>query len=307
MRALHIVLLRCVPQVKLLQGGANPFKATLGPSDELRVSYINAWKTTGASGELIDTTTLELLPDRIPVDLADSISVELPMWAFRPIPGASTEPGSLRYRADLVLTASRTSFGGKRKLLSTPRRLSKLIEASAAADDTARALLAAPAAAAPAAVAASAPGSCATNSRPQQQCPTGWDKATKQFLPKALATTPVVNAAAVSTRKGASNRKGPSHIPGTVSALMSRNKAAAGVAAKSVSTAAVLSAGGACAGGLDGFGTTKPHKASLHNLVGFLRIALQCMLEPSTLCSATCTPAVPQALFQHMTYVALHV
>jgi hypothetical protein len=243
-------------QVKLLQGGANPFKASLGPSDELRVSYINTWRTTSTNGELIDTTTLELLPDRIPVDLADSISVELPMWAFRPIPGASSDPGSHRYRADMVLTASRTSFGGKRKLLSSPRRLSKLIDSPAAAADvdTARALLAvAPAATGPAVVPvgalASAAGSCATNSRPKQQCPAGWDKATKQFLPQAPATTPALKAAAVRTSKGASTRKGPSHIPGTVSALMARTKAAAGVAAKSVSTAAVATAaGGACAG-----------------------------------------------------------
>lgn len=37
-----------------------------------------------------------MLPDRIPVDLAASISVELPMWAFRRIPGVADEPGALR-------------------------------------------------------------------------------------------------------------------------------------------------------------------------------------------------------------------
>jgi hypothetical protein len=40
--------------------------------------------------------TQQMLPDRIPVDLADSISVELPMWAFRRIPGVADEPGALR-------------------------------------------------------------------------------------------------------------------------------------------------------------------------------------------------------------------
>lgn len=38
----------------------------------------------------------QMLPDRIPVDLAASISVELPMWAFRRIPGVADEPGALR-------------------------------------------------------------------------------------------------------------------------------------------------------------------------------------------------------------------
>jgi hypothetical protein len=79
-------------QVKLLQGGANPFATTLGPQDELRVSYVNTFKQQGAGL----ATTLELLPDRIPVDLATSISVELPMWAFRRIQGVADESGAFK-------------------------------------------------------------------------------------------------------------------------------------------------------------------------------------------------------------------
>lgn len=45
-----------INQVKLLQGGANPFAAILGPSDELRVSYVNAFKQQGAGL----ATTLEV-------------------------------------------------------------------------------------------------------------------------------------------------------------------------------------------------------------------------------------------------------
>lgn len=244
--------------MKLLQGGANPFKASLGPSDELRVSYVNTFPTQLATGGSIQTTTLELLPDRIPVDLADSISVKLPIWAFRRVPDAPSEPGALRYRADLVLTASRTGFGGRRRLLSSsaPRKLLRFAESpvapvSEAFDDShsSRSLLSS---------ALPAPGSCSTNARPKQQCPVGWDDQLKQFLPSTLQTTPAIKAASVAAASRGQQRKQPSRIPNTVSSLARTSKAAATASAQSASlvesasvsaaTATSTTAGEFCAG-----------------------------------------------------------
>lgn len=184
-----------------------------------------------------------------------------------------------RYRADLVLTASRTGFGGRRRLLSAPRKLFSIFDrlpsvltldtaatpsvADAALDgDSAdadsvtgsRELLASTRPRSPAAAQRIADRTCSTNLRPQQQCPAGWDKLAKQFKATAptAGTTPAL--AAASARRGVSRgqrmRKAPARIPGTVSALY-RNRTATSrgtVAAKAVGTAAEGVYAGYCAG-----------------------------------------------------------
>lgn len=76
-----------IPQIKLWQGAGNPWQSsssiTLGPWDELRVSYVNAWTAKAGSSGLQGSTTLELLPDRTPLDISEAITVNLPEWAFR--------------------------------------------------------------------------------------------------------------------------------------------------------------------------------------------------------------------------------
>lgn len=139
-----------------------------------------------------------------------------------------------RFRADLVLAASRTGFGGKRKLLSGARKLLNSIPSMLRLDDTplatadrntagiadsdisagaARALL-------DTSPSQHAAKTCSTNARPQQQCPAGWDKVTKQFVSNTPAASPAVAAASAAGRaSGSQGRKAPRHIPGTVSSL----------------------------------------------------------------------------------------
>lgn len=165
-----------------------------------------------------------------------------------------------RFRADLVLTASRTGFGGKRKLLSQgARKLLNSIPSTLRLDDTplatadrntagiadsdisagaARALL------------DTSPGqhaakTCSTNARPQQQCPAGWDKVTKQFASTTPVTSPAVAAASAASGSGA--RKAPRRIPGTVSSFgrdtSRRTKSSVAAMATAADTAATASAG----------------------------------------------------------------
>lgn len=255
-------------QVKMWQGSGNPWKTnttnSLGPWDELRVSYVNAWTAAPGSAGLQASTTLELLPDRVPLDLSDFLQVSVPIWAFRAIPGAASNntTGVLRYRADLVLTASRASFGGKRlrrMLLAesimrafSPRKLAPGTSAAAAAPQ--------PLNLASITSTPSNAQSCSTNSRPQQQCPVGWDAVNKLVKPADVtpAVTPMVAAtAAAATATGSrqqqhrmQQRKGPSRVPGTVSSLLSAGTAApAGKGQASAMSSAAVGTVAAVGGG----------------------------------------------------------
>jgi murein DD-endopeptidase MepM/ murein hydrolase activator NlpD len=91
---------------------------------------------------------------------------------------------------------------------------------------------------------------CSTNANPRQTCPAGWDKVTKAFTTTpASATTPAV--AAASLGKAGKQRKGPSRIPGTVSALWGGSDKTPTVSAKTASSAATAAAadsGAYCSG-----------------------------------------------------------
>jgi murein DD-endopeptidase MepM/ murein hydrolase activator NlpD len=163
-----------------------------------------------------------------------------------------------------VLAASRTGFGGKRKLLSATRKLLHSIpsmllleddttldtaDSSSTADSwdsdnlfseaAGRALL-------DMTPSQHAAKTCSTNAHPQQQCPAGWDKVTKQFVSSTPATSPAVVAASVAGRaSGSKGRKAPRRIPGTVSSLGrdTRRRARSSVAAMATAaTAAAASA-----------------------------------------------------------------
>jgi len=239
-------------QVKLYQGAGNPWKSnasiTLGPWDEIRVSYRNAWEAKAGKVGLQATTTLELLPDRIPLDLSNSITANLPVWAFRPIPGAANTTGTLRYKAEVVLTTSRAAFGGKRRrllsdalssVLSPLRRSRKALRHGQ--EDSTTSTTGQLAFAQPQAQTLSVTG-CSTNSRPGQQCPAGWDAVNK--LVQSSAAPPTAVAASTATgHKRHQQRKGPSIIPGTVSSLLSPRHTVQGavVAAAAITTASAPS------------------------------------------------------------------
>lgn len=165
-----------------------------------------------------------------------------------------------RFRADLVLAASRTGFGGKRKLLSGARKLLNSIPSMLRLDDTplettdsntadiadsafsagaARALL-------DTSPSQHAAKTCSTNARPQQQCPAGWNKVTKQFVSTTPATSPAVAAASTAGGRasGSQGRKAPRRIPGTVSSLGSDTRRRT----KSSATAMAITATAAAAG-----------------------------------------------------------
>lgn len=155
----------------------------------------------------------------------------------------------MHYRADVVLTASKAAFGGRRRLLADilsvmPPRVrsaaTALLQPGVAVVEDVNVLPAAP---------LPPPAStCSTNAKPGQQCPAGWDSVNKLVEPSPAATqVAVATASSAGSDNGPrhssrTHRKKPSRIAGTVSSLHTAPTATAGAVSDSSVGAASTSA-----------------------------------------------------------------
>jgi hypothetical protein len=100
-------------EVSLYQGAGNTFMVDANgtlkdPSLELRVAYVNRYNAAAAAGEHA-FSSIEVLLERAVVSASGSITASLPSWVFQPVGGT--------FRADILLAATKTFMGARRRAL----------------------------------------------------------------------------------------------------------------------------------------------------------------------------------------------
>lgn len=174
--------------VVLYEGDGNPWVLSGGvavdPTDELRVTYVNYWDDPATAPGEHRLSKLEVLMEREEVELTASVTANIPVWAFK-----KTAAGS--YEARFVLSVSKNSCGSRRRLMSAAETSSEaastVAEEYLTARSTASVLPPASHELLAGKVAAAAAAGCATNARPDLQCPAGWDPKISMAVPSATS------------------------------------------------------------------------------------------------------------------------